>query len=270
MNDLDAFARLVRALSPWREQLVLVGGWAHRLYRFHPLAGAPGYPTLLTRDTDLVFADRAQLEGDIKSALAAAGFSEEFSSDDRPPVTHYVLGGDDAGFYAEFLTPLQGSGRKRSGAADATISAAGISAQKLRYVEILLIEPWHIAIGPNQGFPLPVLTKQLVANPVALIVQKLLIQPDRPPRKRAQDILYIHDTLELFGAELAALNELWHHSIYPALQGKTSKQFRDISLRNFSEVTDLIRDAAQIAGDRNLSPERMQEMCQIALAELFA
>ncbi len=42
MEDLAALARLVEALRPWMSQLVLAGGWAHRLHRFHPLASAPG------------------------------------------------------------------------------------------------------------------------------------------------------------------------------------------------------------------------------------
>lgn len=43
MNDFAALARLIQATEPWRVHLVLVGGWAHRLYRFHPVANAPTY-----------------------------------------------------------------------------------------------------------------------------------------------------------------------------------------------------------------------------------
>ena len=32
----DPFVRLVAALEPWLDQIVVVGGWAHRLYRLHP------------------------------------------------------------------------------------------------------------------------------------------------------------------------------------------------------------------------------------------
>jgi hypothetical protein len=42
--------------------------------------------------------------------LQTAGFEEDFSGNYTPPVTHYRLGGDDQGFYAEFLAPLYGSG----------------------------------------------------------------------------------------------------------------------------------------------------------------
>lgn len=60
---------------------------------------------------------------------------------DNPPVTHYALGDDDAGFYAEFLTPLRGSGVKRNGEPDVTVAKAGITAQKLKYLDVMLVEP---------------------------------------------------------------------------------------------------------------------------------
>jgi Protein of unknown function (DUF3620). len=140
----------------------------------------------MTRDTDLAFANRAPLAGDIRSALAKAGFVEELSGEHRPPVTRYILGDDDAGFYAEFLTPLVGRGVKRSGEPDATVSTAGITAQKLRHLDILLINPWLIRVGPDQDVPLPRPTDLKVASPASFIVQKLLIQRDRTPGKRAR------------------------------------------------------------------------------------
>lgn len=128
MNNLDALAKLVQALTPWRAQLVFIGGWAHRIHRFSPMANKPDYQPLFTRDTDLAFANRAPIEGDIKAALIENGFRELLSGDHNPAVAHYTLGDEDSGFYAEFLTPLIGSGVKRSGAPDATMTMAGISA----------------------------------------------------------------------------------------------------------------------------------------------
>lgn len=49
-------------------------------------------------------------EQDIRARLLAHGFTEEFLGDDHPPATHYRLGGEASGFYAEFLTPLVGGG----------------------------------------------------------------------------------------------------------------------------------------------------------------
>jgi hypothetical protein len=42
---------------------MVVGGWAHRLHRFHPLANQPGHLPLRTRDTDLAFSSDEALAG---------------------------------------------------------------------------------------------------------------------------------------------------------------------------------------------------------------
>src|SRR6266567_6055865 len=47
--EFASFARLVESLRPWLDQVVVVGGWAHRLYRLHPLAQQPRYEPLQWR-----------------------------------------------------------------------------------------------------------------------------------------------------------------------------------------------------------------------------
>src|SRR5262249_9742544 len=153
MEDLANFARLVEAIRPWLPHLVIVGGWAHRLHWFHPLASSQEYQPLRTRDDDLAFSLNAPLEGDLGDALRQAGFEEELSGEHTPPVTHYHLGEEDAGFYAEFLTVKQGSDVKRDGKPDLTVSKAGITAQKLRHLELLLAEPWKVQIGVKSKVP---------------------------------------------------------------------------------------------------------------------
>ena len=118
MDDFNGIARLLDALHPWLGRLVVVGGWAHRLHRFHPLAHPPAYAPVVTRDADVAFASTAPLGGDISAALKAAGFTQEPSGEYTPPVTQYTLGSDDGGFYTEFLVPLLGDGRKRDGTAE--------------------------------------------------------------------------------------------------------------------------------------------------------
>lgn len=230
----------------------------------------PEYQSLTTKDTDLAFSTGAPLEGDIRAALEKAGFSEKLSGESQPPVTHYELSEDDAGFYAEFLTPLVGSGRKRNGTLDATVAVAGVTAQKLRHLEILFIDPWVIRIGPDKGFALPGTVNLQVANPVSFVVQKLLIQQDRKPAKRAQDVLYIHDTLELFAGALPGLKESWEKNIRPSLHARTARTAIELSASTFAGVTDTIRNAAQMAQGRNLSPERLQGLCKGALREIIS
>lgn len=269
MEDLEAFARLVTALRPWLGQLVIVGGWAHRLHRFHPMANPPGHLPLRTRDIDLAFSRGEALAGDIRTALTDAGFAEELFGDDAPPATHYRLGEDDAGFYAEFVTPLHGSGLKRDGKPDATLSKAGITAQKMRHLELLLVLPWSVHIRPEKGIPLAADVELFVANPTSFMVQKLLIHPDRPPHKKAQDILSIHDSLELFGGSLGELRRLWVEGVRPRMAPKTARRAEMIARESFAEVTDTIREAARIPQDRRLAPENVQRACEYGLGEIL-
>lgn len=269
MEDFEAFARLVTALRPWLEQLIVVGGWAQRLHRFHPLAKPPGYLPLRTRDADLAFSKNAALAGDLRSALKDAGFTEDFLGDDAPPATHYRLGDDDGGFYVEFLTPLHGSGVKRNGAPDATVAKAGVTAQKLRYLDLLLFSPWLVRVGPELGVPVAAEVELLVPNPTSFIVQKLLIHSDRRAPKKAQDVLYIHDTLELFGASLGELNKLWLGLVRPGMPAKTANRAERIAQDLFATVTDTIREAARIPQDRKLTPENVRRACEYGLGQVL-
>jgi hypothetical protein len=269
VDDTAAFARLIGALRPWLGHLVIVGGWAHRLHRLHPLAGTPTYAPLRTRDVDLALSLRAPVDGDIRSALESAHFKPEYSGDSRPPVTQYALSDDDAGFYAEFLVPLQGSETKRDGSRDVTISKAGVNAQKLRHLDILLVAPWSVQIGPGKEIPFDEPVDVLVPNPVSFIIQKVLIHAKRKPGKKAQDVLYIHDTLELFGAALDELRSLWTDHVRPTLANKTAKRAEQAAPAMFEQVTDTIREAARIPPDRRLVPGVLRAACDYGIDSLL-
>jgi len=268
VDDFAAFACLLDALRPWLGHVVIVGGWAHRLHRFHPLSHAPAYASIRTRDADIAFSVTDLLTGDIAAAMKAAGFQEDFSGDHAPPITQYRLGADDQGFVAEFLALLYGSGLKRNGQPDATVARAGVTAQKLRYVDVLLLRPWAVRLTKELGVPAECPTDVRLANPVSFIAQKLLIQKYRKPDKKAQDALYIHDTLELFGGELPALRAL-AQDIRPALHDKTARAIESLHREQFGAITDVIRTAARIPQDRVVTPERMQAACAYGLGEIF-
>lgn len=268
-DDFADIARLIDALRPWLSHLVIVGGWAHRLHRFHPLANPPAYQPLRTRDADVAFSLKAPLEGDIGAALEAADFRQEFLGEHTPPVIHYQLGDDDQGFYAEFLVPLVGGPVRRDGKLDATVKKAGVTAQKLRHLDILLRHPWRVRLGASVGVPVAVPSEVQLPNPVSFIAQKLLIQKRRPPEKKAQDALYIHDTLDLFGRHLEELKEIWLDKIRPELPSKTAREIERLHHEQFGAVSDVIRTAARIPQDRTIAPERMQLACSFGLAEVF-
>lgn len=269
MDDFTPIARLLEPLRPWLGHLVIVGGWAHRLHRFHPLAHPPAYQPLRTRDADIAFSLIAPFEGDIRAALRAAGFNEDLSGEHTPPVIQYRLGTEDEGFYAEFLAPLRGDGLKKDGTPDVTVAKAGITAQKLRHRDLLLVSPWSVRLASNIGVPVPQSLDVMLANPVSFVAQKLLVQKHRRPDKQAQDALYIHDTLDLFGRELTTLRALWFDQIRSALPKKTAQAVERLQGEQFGEVTDVIRNAARIPQDRTLTPDRMQAACAYGLEQIF-
>ncbi|HXP41723.1 MAG TPA: hypothetical protein VN833_15820 [Candidatus Acidoferrales bacterium] len=86
------FARLVESLTPWLDQVVIIGGWAHRLHRLHPSAQPLQYEPLATLDADVALPRRIKVAGDeIYKRLAANGFEAEFLGHHRPPAAHYRL-----------------------------------------------------------------------------------------------------------------------------------------------------------------------------------
>lgn len=240
MNDDQAFARLVDALRPWHAHLV-----------------------------DLAFAARANLSGSIADALKAAGFHEEFLGDDAPPVTHYHIGESNQGFYVEFLSPLTGSGTTRSGAADATLTVAGVTAQKLRHLDLLLLAPWQLSLDAGSAIPIAAPATLMVANPVAFVAQKLLIHSQRKPGKRAQDALYVHDTIQLFGERIGRLKLLWTDVVRPSLPANVATAIPRLITQQFGAVNDVTRSAVRIPQDRAITPEAFQAACEAGLEEIF-
>jgi hypothetical protein len=261
----DPFGRLLAALKPWLPHIVIVGGWAHQLYRLHPHAQALDYSPLSTLDTDIAVPERPQMqEHDIRSRLLAHGFFEEFSGDHHPPATYYHLGGDQSGFYAEFLTPLLGAELDRAKVRKATAQIAGIASQRLRFIELLLDHAWSVDFQSG-GFKASI----PIANPVSFIAQKVLIHKKRGPLDRAKDILYIPDTLEVFGARLPALQELWRTTVAPTLQPNSKRIVYAAPKDLFREVNDDIRRAAEISVERALSPEEIRIARQFGFDRIF-
>ena len=127
----EEFARLIDALNPWLGVAVIIGGWAHRLYRIHPVAQVIAYVPIGTLDTDVAIPAGLRVEGDdLRKRLLANGFEEERLGQDKPPATHYRLRDAETGFYAEFLTPLIGAHEGRDGQPKATKRIAGVVSQQ--------------------------------------------------------------------------------------------------------------------------------------------
>ncbi len=269
-QETEDFARLIEALHPWLDQVMVIGGWAHRLYRLHTLAQPLEYAPLATFDTDVAVPAQLPVAGqDIHERLIASGFQEEKIGEARPPAAHYHLVSGETGFYAEFLTPLEGGEYKRGGQRDATVRIAGVSSQKLRHIDLLLKAPWTVEIGLATGYPTAESRRIQLPNPASFLAQKVLIHQKRDPADRAKDVLYIHDTIETFGGALPAIRQEWEANTRPALHANAIRQVEKASDVLFAEVDDTIREAARIAAGRNLTPESIREVCSYGWNQLF-
>lgn len=266
--DITGFSRLITALDPWLDQVVIIGGWAHRLYHQHSSAQRLDFSPLVTFDADVAIPLTLPAQTPtVREALVAHGFEEEFRGDDMPPATHYHLGEEGSGFYAEFLTPLTGSERSRSGRRKATAHVGGVNSQQLRFIELLLEHPWIVELRAEE-FGLPAPKSLRVANPVAFLAQKLLIHRKRSSEGQAKDILYVHDTLQVFGARLGDLRNEWTSRIRPVLHPKAAKTVETAHTWLFGDVTDAIREAASIPADRRMTSEAVRGACQFGLQQV--
>lgn len=93
----------------------------------------------------------------------------------------------------------------------------GISSQMLRYIELLLISPWKVELGEENGYALSTKRTVQIANPTSFLAQKILIHPQRAYKQRAKDLLYMHDTIEAFSESLEKLRTLFRSDIVPKL-----------------------------------------------------
>jgi len=267
--ELEAFSKFVDALAPWLGEVVLIGGWAHRLYRIHPLARKLDYLPLTTLDGDVAVPPRLKAqEATVRQRLLAEGFEEEFVGEDQPPSTHYHYG-KGGGFYAEFLTPLVGSEYDRRGRRKATKEVGGISSQLLRYIEILMLSPWKVELDKENGYPFSAKRNVRIANPASFLVQKILIHGERNYKDRAKDLLYIHDTIEVFSESLEELQTIYQNDVAPRLHPRRRAEIACAAGKLFGKVDDMIREAAHMAAGRKVSPERLAETSRAGLKEIF-
>jgi hypothetical protein len=161
-----------------------------------------------------------------------------------------------------------GGERTRDGKRKATARIAGVTSQQLRYLEILLQHPWSVELDPGE-FQVKERKAVQIANPAGFLAQKLLIHKKRDHANKAKDILYIHDTLQVFGSRLNELRDEWTVQVLPQLHPNAARTVVRAPEWLFAEMSDPIREAAVIAVDRLLSPEALRESCRYGLQQIF-
>jgi hypothetical protein len=244
MNEFLPLGRAIAALGPALPEAVIIGGWAHRLFGLHPLAIPLEFEPLRTFDADVALPLGAKVTGSLDERLQEAGFKLEFKGDAHPPVSRYHLEGFE-GFYLEFLANLEGSATDRQGRAKATVTIGGVTAQRLRHLGLLLVAPWEVHLEPS-AVPVEKLVTVRIPNPVSYMVQKLLILDDRVQADRAKDILYIHDTLLMFGDARNEMARLWVESVGPSLHATTRAGLKKLAGKHLAPDGALAAEAAHL------------------------
>ena len=193
----------LKALEPYLDDVVIAGGWAPYLYAAHeqPSAEAVG---LKTRDLDLaVPREIPEREKTIDQLLGEADFTCEPRSLGTPPVTHYVATHEGDEVEIEFITTARG--------ADPGVRTvqSGLTAQELRYVDLLLEHQWALPLDDLSSGELE--GRVWVPTPAAFILQKALAHKKRTdPLKKEKDLYYIFYVMDGFRA--------WHSWIREELK----------------------------------------------------
>jgi Nucleotidyltransferase len=162
-----------------------------------------------------------------------------------------------------------GSGYDRKGKRKVTQEVSGVSSQLLRYIEILMMSPWTIELNEGNGYPFTPAKKTQVANPTSFVAQKILIHHERDYKDRAKDLLYVHDTIELFSEHLGELSGIYEADVRPRLHANRIAELTKAGGELFGTVNDTIREAALMASGRKVSAETLAETCRAGLKEIF-
>jgi hypothetical protein len=272
-DEREALSRVAQALAPFGAQFVVVGGWAHQLHWLSDLANPVEFEALRTEDLDIAAPQRVQAHGTpLDRALGLVGFRVDPSGDATPPSTRYVYEPQPS-FYLQFITPRTGSGLRRDGSKESAVVIAGVVAECLRYVDLLLKRPWSIELTPRGGSQGSSGARLHVVNASSFMAQKLLVFHDREPSHRAKDIVYLYDTLLLFAGSLGILRALWAE-IAGEQPKTTSKAVSDCARRLTATTTDDHRDAAQLLATlgraRAPTAEALRSALDLGLSAIFA
>lgn len=203
----ERLASVLKQLSDYREEFVVVGGVCVALYhkqKDHDLTDA-----LFTSDLDLAAEGQVEtIEPSIKDRLESLGLEAVKSrkAGARIPKMRFEFPEEEReeeAFEVEFLLPLMGSGEDSSG-----YWQEDLPAERLRYLDLLLVNPDMVEMqlaGEDVSFQLP--------SPGMFIVHRALAAGERSDReKEKKDYSYVLDLIDLFSSEFDQL----HESIYKA------------------------------------------------------
>ena len=208
-NEIQFLYQVLSNIQPYLQEIILVGGFASLLYRFHEAADLVDIPVLITYDVDLASGGEVPIRGEksIHTSLEEAGLRCELEGNyEKPIVKYYPIEKTDLAYYVEFLAPLFGSGMRRDGEPDFIQEIQeNLSAQKLRYLDLLIQNNWTVDTTSVPGLQDDPNLVVRVPHPCMYIMQKVLTLQKRPRTARNKDFAYIYQTLTYFRNSLQSL-----------------------------------------------------------------
>lgn len=262
------FFKALQVLRDYLPQIVIGGGWVPFIY-YHYLLADKSMTPMHTKDIDLLVADSVPVVGGetIDQLLKDAGLSENFRSLHNPPITCYEGQIEGAEVEIEFLTQQRGVGQSA-----ALEVQAGLNAQALRYISILLENPIEVEIDDlllAPGRPLSV----RVPMPGAFIFHKGLVFPRRAEnQKRAKDLYYIFDILancpklhDRIVAELSMLKGMYPKKWFNAFKANLADYFASVS----SDGVELVATQRPADAFPNMDDDQFRQYVLGILQELL-
>ena len=236
-TDLAPLVEVLEAVKPYLGDIVLVGGWVPIVYE----QCSSIYPTKTVRTADVDFACRPTLavrEETMDHLLRSAGFRCELRGNAPAPFCRYV---NEREFEIEFLTQLKGDG-----AAAVIQPQEGLTAEPLRYLDVLLAHSRRVKIIGDLAVRVPWIS--------AFLFQKGLSFPDRRSAlKKDKDLYYIFKIVQVVDHKylITELKEVF---------GSHPKKWRRTFIRNLQKafqdehsdgVGSVVRQLMQIPSEQD-------------------
>jgi len=215
----EFLGHVLRGISPYLDTLVLVGGFAVWLCRFHPRAAQTEIVPLRTFAVDLAAPPevRSMAGRSLSDLVAAAGLQPTFFGDQIPPVMKFFPVRESTSprdnpadqYCVEFFTPLTGRTAGRAGRVSPTKEIQkGITAQRLRYLHLLMVDPWRVSLKvlPGMKGKADERIRVKVPHPGLFVAHKILISDEAGRReKRGKDMAFLYEVLALFRRDIPLL-----------------------------------------------------------------
>ena len=196
----------VRAIEPYQNEIVLIGGVAKHWYSNLSGYVNPGFEPMSTIDIDLALPEPLALRGGstLHQRLMDQHLTmkEILGLDNRPAICRYYLPGithpraDDP--YLECLVPMRGPDRDSAG----NPQGPPLVASAVRFLDLVTTDALQITIPEIGTLKIP--------HPFAYIIQKTRIRSKRRPEKQAKDQADVFYVAMSFRSQWAEWSTMWH------------------------------------------------------------